>query len=87
MLSLEPAPCEPLSFTVAAGQQIICRHKLNFELNIQGATFDISAYIMPDCGAASILMGTKTLNDLEATMDFARHTLRVKKQKNQGQMH
>ena len=79
--SLEPAPCEPLSFTVAGGQQIICRHKLNFELNIQGATFDISAYIMPDCGTVSMLMGTKTLNDLEAKMDFARHTLRVKSRK------
>ena len=42
--SLEPAPCEPLSFTVAGGEKIVCRHKLNFELNIQGAIFDISIY-------------------------------------------
>ena len=36
---------------------------------------------MPDCGAVSMLMGTKTLNELEAKMDFGKHKLRVKSRK------
>ena len=54
--SLEPTPCESISFTVAGGEHIQCKTKLKFDLSIQGVTFAICAYIMPDCGSVSMLI-------------------------------
>ena len=76
--SLEPTPCESISFTVAGGEHIQCKTKLKFDLSIQGVTFAICAYIMPDCGSVSMLLGTETLNALQGQLDFSKHTLTVK---------
>jgi len=69
---------KPVKFLIADNSHIIARQSIKFNINFQGKLTEIEALICDHLGGVDLILGTKTLKELKAVLDFGKGTLTIK---------
>ena len=65
-------------FIVGGGTYIHADRTITFSIYVQKTLFEITAFIVPCIGGVDILLSTRAMKDLEATLCFRKNILRFK---------
>ena len=71
-------PINPLRFMVGNGDCLVSQSAIEFPINIQNHEFKITALIVNNAGGIDIILGTNSLREIGAKLDFHSQTLRFK---------
>ena len=71
-------PIDPVIFTVGNGDSLISHSCIEFMLKIQDHVFKITALIVSNLGGLDIVLGTNSLKEIGAKLDFSAQTLSFK---------
>ena len=78
LCKLERIPVKSTKFEIADGQHIQVDFAIKFNITIQEHTFEITALAVPSLGSMDIILGTKSLQEIGACLDFSNKTLSFK---------
>ena len=67
-----------LKFTVGNGEQILTKYAMNIPLSIAGEAFNIEVRTVDTLGGPGLILGTDSLTQLDAKLDFKSHQLHFK---------
>ena len=76
--SLEKLPTPVTKFQVANGSYVTSRFAIRVQLNIQGTKLELTCLAVPNLGTVDIILGSKSLKELNGVMDFSNNTLKLK---------
>ena len=65
-------------FLVGGGTYIYADKTITFSLYVQKTLFEITAYIVPCIGGVDVLLSTRAMKDLEASLNFKKNILKFK---------
>ncbi len=69
-----------LDFQVASGETIRPKYAIKFKVKIQNHTIEITAFVIDSLGTIDLILGTKSLSELDSSLDFSNNTLHFKSQ-------
>jgi hypothetical protein len=78
LASLPQHAVSPIKFKVGNGSYITSEFAIDIPLIIQGHRVLVTAMVVPNLGGLSIILGDKSLGELDSTLYFKAHTLRFK---------
>ena len=79
--SRQQTAIEPVRFRLGNGQCIVANSVINFEVNIQGHKFKLSAVVVDNLVGVDLILGTNTLADLNGSLDFKDNRFKIKPKK------
>ena len=77
--NIKPTSTPSMKFMVGNGNFIVSTKTLTFNMAINGNIFQLTAYIVPTLGGISVIVGTKSLKELEAELHFKHNVLKFRK--------
>ena len=79
--SLKQNDIKETSFLVAGGGKMMINKTIDFTVSIQNQNFVLRAFVMSDCGTISLLLGSKSLAEMQGNLNFTNNTLTVRQKK------
>ena len=76
--SIIPERCKPVKFIVGNGECMQSQHVITFRLEIQGNIFNLTSHVVTTLGGMDLIIGSKSLKELQASLDFETNKLRFK---------
>ena len=72
---------EPVQFKLGNGQYISADAQVEFVVTIQGHKFQVSALVAPDLVGIDVILGSRTLKELQGVLDFSTNCFRIRSRK------
>ena len=76
--NIKPVSTPNTKFMVGNGNFILSTQSITFNMVINGNMFQLTAYIVPTLGGISVIVGTKSLKELEAELHFKHNILKFR---------
>lgn len=76
--NIKPIQVKPVQFRLGNGQSLFANKALKFQINIQSHKFTIVAHIAENLTGIDLILGTTTLGELNASLDFATNTFKIR---------
>ena len=76
--NIKPVSIPDTKFMIGNGNFINSTKSLTFNLGIGGHTFKLTAHVVPSLGGISVIVGTKSMKELEAILHFKNNILKFR---------
>ena len=78
LMSIPQVSIPTTNFLVGNGGQVVTNKSLTFAININNNVFEITAHIIPTIGGISVIIGTKSMKELEMDLSFKRNIIKFR---------
>ena len=77
--NIKPVATPNVKFMVGNGNYIVSTKALTFNMAINGHVFQLTSHVVPTLGGIAVVIGTKSMKELEAELHFKHNVLKFRK--------